>query len=376
MGKENEGWGFHLDAREQKYLAALYSIPGMGQRTVKLLVDYFQSPEYAWQGKKHWQNVPGLAENRLEAVLEHSREVDLERVWDTFDRSQAQIVTLNDPGYPHLLKNIFDPPFLLYLRGELPRESDICIGMVGARRASAYGRQMAQELAQGLAQHGVWVISGMARGIDTYSHLGSIRNKGKTVAVLGSGIDVVYPRENKDLFRQICASGGVISELPLGAQPLAQHFPARNRIISGLSQGVVVVEAAEKSGALITVDFALEQGRDVFAVPGPVTSPLSRGTHRLIRQGAKLVEKAEDILEEYREVSPEPDQEYDLFSFSHEERQILEKMMGPGIHFDALIAQLGLDPAKLAALLTLWEIKGLVKQLPGKYYTIGKIGQK
>ncbi|ATW24549.1 DNA-processing protein DprA [Candidatus Formimonas warabiya] len=364
-----------MDPRELKYLLALYSLPGMGQRHLKLLIDYFQSSEYAWQQSDLWERVPGwTGHDRRAFTGEGLGKGDVERVYENFLKSGAQALTLQDDAYPLLLRNIYDPPYVLFYRGTLPGEGDLCVALVGSRKATAYGRFMAETMAQGLGEKNVWVVSGMARGIDTWGHQGCLKAGGKTLAVLGSGVDVVYPRENRGLYEQIIASGAVLSELPLGTPPLAQHFPARNRIISGLSRGVIVVEAAEKSGSLITVDFALEQGRDVFAVPGPVTSALSKGTHHLIRQGAKLVEKAADVLEEYMDdAAPASARELNLFSFSQTERSILELLQCGTVHFDVLAEQSGLSASELAALLTLWEIKGLIRQIPGKYYSIGSV---
>ena len=356
---------------ELKYLVALHSLPGMGTKRLKILVDYFQNYEYAWQGDKHWLRIPGFQGSGGELAFEARQHSDMEIIYEKFLQSEARIVTLEEDAYPPLLKNIYDPPYLLYYKGNLPEEDDLCIGMVGARRATPYGRHIAETIAQELAEKGVWVVSGLARGIDTWSHRGCLKGGSKTIAVLGSGIDVIYPPENKALFQEISSMGGVLSEFPLGTPPLPQHFPARNRIISGLCRGVVVVEAAEKSGSLITADCALEHGRDVFAVPGPVTSIMSRGTHRLVKQGAKLVENAFDILEEYLDTEKEALQ-VDLFTFSQKERGILELMMGGGAHFDILVEKSGVLAGEMASLLTLWEIKGLVKQLPGKYYILNQ----
>jgi DNA processing protein len=366
-----------MEENELKYLLAIFSLPAMGQRRLKVLFDYYQSFEYAWQQSDFWAQIPEYSLGHGEPPEKNCTESQVERLFEEFLKSEARVITFYDHEYPSWLKNIYDPPFVLFYRGKFPKEEDICVGMVGSRKATAYGRLMAETLAQGLAEKGVWVVSGMARGIDTFSHQGCLKAGGRTIAVLGSGIDVIYPRENRGLYEKIITSGLVVSEFPLGTPPLPQNFPARNRIISGLSRGVIVVEAAEKSGSLITVDFALEQGRDVFALPGPVTSPLSRGTHKLIRQGAKLVETADDILEEYFEnYSGEVEKEkqgFDLFTFSQRERDILELLLTGSIHFDDLVRQSGLNPAELASLLTQWEIKGLVKQTPGKYYIIGSI---
>lgn len=359
-----------------KYLIGLHNLPGMSQKHLKLIIDYFQDSACAWNQDKYWGNIPGFNESKVAEIIACKKNTDVELVYEIFLKADVKISRLNDKDYPQLLKNTYDPPYIIYYKGNLPSDIDLCIGMVGARKASAYGRQAAESIAQGLAKRNVWVVSGMARGIDTFSHRGCLNNKGKTLAVLGSGIDVIYPRENRELYTQIISCGAVISEFPIGTQPLPYNFPARNRIISGISRGVVVVEAAEKSGSLITVDFALEQGRDVFAVPGPVSSPLSRGTHKLIKQGAKLVETAEDVLEEYLDIKQDQNKEYDLFSFTHQERHVLELLVGQQVHFDFLVKHSGLDVSQLSSLLTIWEIKGFVKQLPGKHYIIGNIGLK
>ncbi len=368
-----------MEEQEQKYLLALYSLHGITQRQLKILVDYYQSFEYAWQQSKHWLKIPGFYSGHGTPEKNISQS-EIDRIFERFLLTDARIVTIGETDYPKNLKNIYDPPYFLLYRGRLPKEEDLCIALVGSRKASSYGRLMAETIARDLAQERVWVVSGLARGIDTWSHKGCLKAGGKTMAVLGSGIDVVYPRENQELYQEIARSGVIISEFPLGAPPLQHHFPMRNRIISGVSKGVLVVEAAEKSGSLITVDFALEQGRDVFAVPGPVTSPLSRGTHKLIRQGAKLVEHAHDILEEYMdgygaecEQNEHPLDKMDLFTFSRQERELLELLAGGGVHFDQLVEQSGLPVPQLAALLTQWEIKGLIKQIPGKYYMINVI---
>ncbi|MCR6544688.1 DNA-processing protein DprA [Dehalobacterium formicoaceticum] len=377
---QTQGGETEMEERELKYLLALYSLPGMSQRQLKILVDYFQSFEYAWQQSDRWLDISGFCFGHGVPPKKNCPESQADRVLDQFFQADARIITLEDQDYPKNLKNIYDPPSFLFYRGKLPKEEEQCIAMVGSRKATAYGRLMAETIARDLAKESVWVVSGLARGIDTWSHKGCLKADGKTMAVLGCGIDVVYPRENRELYQEIAEKGVILSEFPLGAPPLQHHFPMRNRIISGVSKGVLVVEAAEKSGSLITVDYALEQGRDVFALPGPVTSPLSRGTHKLILQGAKLVEKAQDILEEYlegygadygqKEQQPE---KTNLFTFSQQERELLELLTGGSVHFDQLAEQSGLGAPELAALLTQWEIKGLIKQTPGKYYMINVI---
>ncbi len=210
-----------------------------------------------------------------------------------------QILTIKDEDYPYLLKQIYDPPSVIYIMGNKKILSQNGIAIVGSRNCSLYGQKIAKYLSYQLAKKGIHIISGLARGIDTFSHIGTLQAKGKTIAVLGSGLDVIYPPENAKLAEKIVESGGcLVSEYIVGTKPLGEHFPARNRIISGLASGVVVVEASEKSGSLITVDFALEQGKNVYAVPGNINSPNSLGTNSLIKQGAKIVTSIEDILED------------------------------------------------------------------------------
>ncbi|MBI4342113.1 MAG: DNA-protecting protein DprA [Candidatus Omnitrophica bacterium] len=227
-------------------------------------------------------------------------EVWLARELERARRQGAAIVTPDDPGYPDALRTITDPPVALYLRGTLTEADRVAVAIVGSRHASLYGLQCAEQLAYELALRGVTVVSGLARGIDGAAHRGALRASGRTLAVLGSGLSRVYPDEHRQLAKEIAGHGAVLSEYPMETQPLPRHFPQRNRLISGLSLGVVVVEAAQRSGALITADCALEQGREVFAVPGPMTAVTSHGTHQLLKQGARLVTSVEDILEELR----------------------------------------------------------------------------
>jgi DNA processing protein len=281
-------------------------------------------------------------------------------------RPGFSVVDLRDPDYPALLKKIHYPPQRLYLRGRLISD-EICVAVVGARQASSYGKMVAGYLGEELARRGIAVASGMARGVDTAAHRGALRGGGRTIAVLGCGIDIVYPRENRALMEEIAESGAVITEFPPGEEPKPWHFPARNRIISGMALGTVVVEAGERSGSLITANFALEEGRDVFAVPGQIRSPGSRGTHALIKQGARLVEDIRDILEELSlpiENRGKPRRAPPTF----EERKILDCLGGGGRHTDELIAESGMSAAQVTALLAVMELKGLVQREPGNIF--------
>lgn len=356
------------------HLLALHSITGIGSARLRLILDYYQMDSIsAWEDSSSWHHIPQL---QADALLKAKAAVDVDKVYERFLASGASIVIMDEDAYPSSLLDIYDPPFLLFYYGTLPKKEDICLAMIGSRRASAYGRQVAEILARDIAYQGIWVTSGMARGIDSICHKAAINTGGKTLAVVGTGIDIVYPRENTALLQEIVAHGAAISELPLGAPPLASHFPQRNRIISGLSRGVVVIEAGEKSGTLLTVDYGLEQGKDIFAVPGPITSSLSKGTNRLLQQGAKMVTTAEDIWGEYLREGKLPGLGQDIKEEAGnlEEKQIISLLAEP-LHFDRLAQKTQIKPQKLAAVLTLLEIRGMIKQLPGKYYqaTIKKI---
>lgn len=298
---------------------------------------------------------------------------ELERAFD----AGVKIVPFTDASYPNRLRLISDPPPFLYVKGELKPQDGNSLAVVGSRSASDYGLRVTRDLCQGLASLGFTIVSGMARGIDGAAHQASLEAGGRTVAVLGSGVDIAYPWEHERLYHQISQDGAVVSELPLGTSPLSYHFPARNRLISGLSLGVVVVEATEKSGSLITARLALEQDREVFAVPGEAGASRSRGTHRLIRQGAKLVENVEDVVEEIapqlrersrsvqknRAVSLPPD-------MSHEAKTIFELILRGTCQIDELIQASAFSAARVSEILLDLEIRGLLKQLPGKIFKV------
>jgi len=291
--------------------------------------------------------------------------------------SQAvDIVLLGEERYPACLKNIPNPPLLLYCRGQVELAQRQGVAIVGSRKATQYGRKVAREFSCQLAEKGLTIISGLAWGIDSQAHLGALEAGGATISVLGSGINIVYPRENLDLYQQICLKGLVISEFPWDTPPLPNHFPMRNRIISGLSLGVLVVEAQAKSGALITADFALEQGREVFAVPGPIKSPYSAGTNHLIKQGAKLVTCVDDVLEEFpgwakEEADKSPVQPV-LPMYTEKESQVLMHIGYEKCHRDELLRLTGFNHSDLSLVLLKLELEGIVQSLPGNYYV--KIG--
>ena len=356
---------------ELPYLIALHSINGMGcQRLRSILEHYNWQAQLAWEDYRNWREIKFLPKGSAEALISARMAIDMDSQYEIFLAFGASVITLNDEFYPSLLKKIYDPPVLLFYLGELPKEDDICIAIVGSRRATVYGKQVAEVFSRDLAQENIWITSGMARGIDSVCHKAAIEAGGKTLAVLGAGLDIIYPPENKNLYQEIRENGAVISEMPLGTAPLARNFPMRNRIISGLSRGVMVIEAGDKSGTLLTVDRALEQGRDIFAVPGPVTSALSRGTNNLIKQGAKPVTTAKDVWEEYYPESRRNNVKAvkKIANNNDPLEEKLTELLKEPLHFDELIGKVQLTPDKLAAALTMYEIRGIIKQLPGKYY--------
>ncbi|PLX98865.1 MAG: DNA-protecting protein DprA [Desulfuromonas sp.] len=288
---------------------------------------------------------------------------------DTLEKCQARIISFWDEEYPSLLRTIHDPPALIYLRGTL--DIDQAVGVVGSRRASTQGERTTWMICSDLARSGITIVSGMARGIDGVAHEAALAAGGTTIAVLGCGIDRIYPYENRKLYQQIPEQGAVISEYPPGTKPLAGHFPGRNRIISGLSRGVLIVEAAEGSGSLITADFALDQGREVFAVPGAIQNPNSRGVNRLLKDGAHLVTGASDIVEivrpsttiSHRQGRPESPE-----LLNQKEKTIIEQLGDEPVQVDDLARKSGLTPTELSAILLQLELRGTVSQLPGMRY--------
>jgi DNA processing protein len=357
----------------------LKGVPGVGNRIFKRLLDRFGSPQAALAASHNELTaVAGISARMATAIHRQRAPDEARRELDLATRHNLHIITMADAAFPPLLLQIPDPPPLLYIHGRLHPDA-LHIAMVGSRRATRYGLEAAHNIAKGLAQEGVGVVSGMARGIDGRAHEGALAAQGYTVAVLGSGLLTIYPREHQRLYERIAATGAVISELPLTAQPEGRHFPARNRIISGMAVGVVVVEAARRSGSLITARLAAEQNREVFALPGSVRSRQSQGTHALIKQGAKLVETAADVLEEFfpygvdvqKASAGHTDETAGANlppGLTQAEADLLSKLEPYPQHIDALAAQVGMPTGELAAVLLQLELKGLARQLPGNQF--------
>jgi DNA processing protein len=351
-------------------LLRLLSVPNVGPQRVRQMVARFGSAESVFEASLlDLVEVEGIDEKIARAVRDQSDGRFAETQTALAEKHGARILSYWDPDYPELLKTIHDPPVVLYVKGPLDWKSFTGIAVVGTRFPSTYGRQVAERLSEELSLRGVTVVSGMARGVDTAAHKGALRGSGGTAAVLGSGLDVVYPPENRRLYLEIIETGAVVSEFPMGAAPEASHFPRRNRIISGLCRGTVVVEAGDKSGALLTSDIALEQNRDVFAVPGPIHSSKSTGTNRLIRDGAKLVTGVEDILCEFPGVGTMPGSGkipgIDPDSLPDAEKKIWSVLTLEPTHIDRIAPECGIATPEALALLLSMELKSCVKQLSG-----------
>ena len=340
----------------------------IGPIRLKRLIDRFGSIRDAWTAPSSELRVV-LDEASADSVVSLRKTFDLEAEMARIDRLGIEIVTLGDAEFPQLLREAPTPPSVLYMKGSLLDQDLKAMAMVGTRRCTAYGRQMAASMAEELARAGVTVVSGLALGIDGQAHRGALAGGGRTIAVLGSGVDQIYPSSHRDLAAQIIENGAVISDYPPGTKPDARNFPPRNRIIAGLSKGVVVVEAPAKSGALITVDFAADYGRDVFCVPGNAMSELSAGCHALIRDGARLVTSAADLLEDLGMSQPAagaPVQQQ--FPMSDEERHLMNHIRWEPQHIDEVAAAAALSPSQAGALLTLLELKGAIRDAGGQHY--------
>jgi len=357
-----------------KDLILLSKTSCVGPKRYRDLMECFGSTEKILSASaRELMEVPGIGKEVALSIARARDSINLKRDLEYIEEFDITLLNFEDPLYPLNLRTTDNPPFLLYIRGDLKKEDEDALAIVGTRRATTYGKLMARRLARDLGRSGVTIVSGMARGIDTAAHQGVLEVGGRTIAVLGCGIDVVYPPENRELMEKIIARGAVVSEFPLGTLPEAPNFPQRNRIISGLSKGVLVMEAPLKSGALITVGFALEQGREVFAVPGQINSLNSQGVNRLIKEGAKLVESAEDVLEELnfsvsRDRSKKNKAEDRGISLSPEEERILGFLKDIPVHIDSVISASGMSASRAAGLLMSLELRGLIRELPGKLF--------
>lgn len=334
------------------------------------LLETFGSLEAAWKAdSSQLRRVLGGRERTLANVIRTRESLDVDAAFEKLERAGVSVVTITDDGYPRLLKEIAAPPPVLFYKGQILETDVHAVAIVGTRRASAYGREIAIDIAKGLAQAGVTVVSGLATGIDGHAHRAALDAGGRTFAVLGSGIHDIYPREHAGLAKRVWEQGALISDNLPDAKPDRWNFPARNRIISGLSLGVVVVEAPEKSGALITVDFAADQGRDVFAVPGMTTSSTSAGCNRILRDGARLVRNAEDVLEDLRLRGPaEPVEVRQPLILDDDQRRVLNVLTSEPRHIDDVVESSGMPLPQVSGVLLTLELQQLVRNVGAQYY--------
>ncbi len=372
-------------------LVSLNLIGDIGGVRLKKLLEFFDKPQDILKAScEKLMGVSGIGK-KIAAKINSFKSDTLDKELGLAKKFGLKIITRDDLEYPQNLKDIYDPPIALYVKGNLKEEDKFSIGLVGSRRASIYGLMNAQKFAFQLSAKGFTIVSGMARGIDTYSHRGALKQKGRTIAVMGSGFNHIYPPENRELSEEISRNGAVISEFPVNTMPEKQNFPRRNRLISGLSLGLLVAEAAKNSGALITADFALEQGREVFAMPGKVDSETSFGTNNLIKQGAKLISCVDDILEEllplmirrgWHEIRERKSHEADggdrvasgesrgdeVITLDKEENRVFALMSEEKIQLDELVKKTNMDVSRISDILLKLQMKRLIKQVPGKHF--------
>lgn len=356
-------------ASDPRYWIGFQLIPGIGPVAVATLLQHFGSLDAAWEAGEAELAEAGITANAARSIAEQRRAIDLQAELDKLERHGVRAVPLDDPDYPRLLREIPTPPILLYILGTLEPVDDLAIGIVGTRRATGYGTDMTRRISTDLASAGVTIVSGLALGVDTVAHRAALDAGGRTIAVCGCGLDTIYPPRNRNLAGRVVESGAMVSEFPIGTKPDARNFPARNRIISGLARGTVVVEAPRRSGALITARFAADQGRDVYAVPGSALSQASEGCHTLIRDGATLITSAADVLEELNVTSAQSAVQTRMaLPESEEERRLLALIGAEPRHVDELCQESGLPIQETNGLLLALELKGLIRQQGFQHY--------
>jgi len=358
---------------EIKYWVGFSIIPGIGRVKFSQLEKYFGNLEDAWNATSADLKRAGIDSNSLRSITTRRPKISLEAEMAKLERYGVQALTYHDADYPPRLREIYDYPPVLYVRGSLFPEKEWYLAVVGTRRATAYGKQVAEEIVTDLAQSKITIVSGLARGIDTIAHQTALKVGGRTIAVFGCGLDIVYPGENTQLARNIIQQGALISEYPLGTRPRAENFPRRNRIMSGLSLGVLVVEAGEASGATITAHMALEQNREVFAIPGSIMSPASKGTNLLIQEGAKLVRDYTDILQELNLTTAAYQLEMkEIIPSSDTESRILKQLGIEPTHIDDICRASSIPIATVSGTLAMMELKGMVKQVGAMNYVLAR----
>ncbi|HEY70287.1 MAG TPA: DNA-protecting protein DprA [Anaerolineae bacterium] len=368
-GPEKRGGKVSEKGDKKRYWVGFNRVYGIGPARLDRLLTVFGDIEDAWNASPSNLGRAGLSPSLVNELIETRSRLDLDEEMGRLQEAGFQIITWQDPDYPERLREINAPPPVLYCWGELTSRDRWAAALVGTRQVTPYGRTVTEDLAATLAANGVTVVSGMARGIDGIAHRSCLDAGGRTLAVLGSGLDQIYPPEHTHLAERICQSGAVLTDYPLGTKPEGRNFPPRNRIISGLSLAVVIVEAGEGSGALITADFAAEQGRELFAVPGSIYSPMSRGTNRLIQSGARPLNSADDLLEGLNLELITRQEQVDLELPEDEtERRVYKTLSRDPLHVDEIQIQCGLEASEVTAALAMLEIKGRVQQVGGMQY--------
>lgn len=355
--------------KDLPYYVALSQASGIGEKRFKVLIENFKSAKEVWESTdKLLKQI--LDPSVFEKFNQFRQKTNPENLLQEIYRKDIKVLTLSDKAYPEKLKQIFDPPPVLYIKGELLPQDNLALAVVGTRRITNYGREVTETLVRQLANSGLTIVSGMARGVDSLAHKVALDSGSRTIAVLGCGVDIVYPPQNFNLAKEIVKNGALVSEYPPGTQPIPGHFPARNRIISGLSLGTLVTEADEKSGSLITASSALEQNREVFAVPGPIYSQLSKGPAGLIKQGAKLVTSAEDILEELNIEQKQKAQKIKQVIPDNKDEEIIIKLLAnEPKHIDQILRESAFGSDKLNGLLVTMELKGQIKNIGNGEYS-------
>ena len=365
-----------MNLDHNKYLIALTHFPKFGPVRLKKIKKYFDNLEIAFSSDAQRLKQAGIEENVAYEFIAERSNINPDKIIEQMNKENIKIIKIEDMAYPKLLSNIYDPPQLLYYKGEISKQDEFSLAVVGTRKYTNYGKQAVEDITKDLVLSSITIVSGLALGIDALAHNAALEVNGRTIAVLGSGLDKqnIYPSSNRYLADKILATNGaIVSEFPIGTPPLRHHFPQRNRLISGLTLGVLIIEAGENSGALITAYHALEQNREVFAVPGTIYSPSSQGTNYLLKQGSHLVTSARDILEilDLKEVTSFMKSKK-IIPETEEEKQIIVHLTNEPIHVDELIRLTKLDTAKINSTLTIMEMKGMVKNLGGMQYVLAR----
>lgn len=362
-----------MNITEKEILIWLNSL-GIGNINIEKIIDYFYDLNEFWQSaNKQVLNLNSLKEEVKEKIIYNRSQNNIERLLDNIEKLNIDVVTIYDENYPIGLKSLYDNPKVLYIKGKIDYDK-VTMAIVGSRKATSYGKWACEKFTKELVDLGITIVSGLASGIDTIAHRTTIDHGGKTIGVLGNGIDIIYPKRNHSLYKDMEESGAIITEFPPGTPPMAFNFPQRNRIISGLSRGVIVIEAQEKSGSLITAHHALDQGKDVFALPGNINSIFSSGTNKLIKDGAKPLLDIDDIIEEIIELQEmillKNKKEINYLNYSETEIKIIKIIEESPMHSDTIAYKVGIDISTVTGILTVLELKGVIKELSGRVFTI------